>query len=510
MAMQPQHSRLAGHDQMAALAAPPPFAMALRQGREQTTVHSDRLGFRQLYIAQFRHWAGVSTSARALAAIGRHGLDEDTLALQSLLGWQAGSGSLFRGVTKLPAGTTVILEDGRLALQPPPDWPRAGTFAGSLDQAVAQAASLIQEQVSQALDEHPDLLLQLTGGLDSRILLAAVPAARRSSVRCLTLAVPGSPDLAIASGLTRRFAMPHQVISLPDLGTMDPAGGLDLVRDAAAWLDSASDPLAHAVLNVAEGELAWQPRLCGLGGEVVRGFYYSPALTRGLTRAAQVDRLARWRLFPNESVPDRVLSTRFRIERRTRALTELQRIFANYDCPWQEATDRFYLEHRMQRWAGALASASAAERIVMNPMLDPRFLALGLSLRTADRAGAKFLSRILCRLDPALAQIPLDGRPAPTAFAYPDLRSRSQLAGLTAGKAWRKVGQRLKAQGRGPAGGGSMADLVMTAWRHNPAQLNGVRGLDVIDGEWLDRVLKGDPADPRAVALLANLEAAVA
>ena len=73
----------------------------------------------------------------------------------------------------------------------------------------------------------------------------------------------------------------------------------------------------------------------------------------------------------------------------------------------------------MQRWAGLLASATSVDRVVVNPMLDPEFLALGTSLPTAWKANARFLSRILMALDPELADIPLDGRPPPACLRRP-------------------------------------------------------------------------------------------
>ena len=44
------------------------------------------------------------------------------------------------------------------------------------------------------LEDHPDAELQLTGGLDSRILLAAIPPSMRRNSRVMTLTVPDSED----------------------------------------------------------------------------------------------------------------------------------------------------------------------------------------------------------------------------------------------------------------------------------------------------------------------------
>jgi asparagine synthase (glutamine-hydrolysing) len=324
-------------------------------------------------------------------------------------------------------------------------------------------------------------------------------------VACLTLVVPGSPDAELAARLTSRFGMRHHVLRLDTIGDLDPQEARLRAEAASRRLDAATDPLALAVLKEVEGELAAVPRLSGLGGEVVRGFYYVPAPLRGFGRDHRVSRLARWRMFPNEEVPDEVIHPRLREERRARAVADLQAIFAAYSEDWNAATDQFYLDQRMQRWAGVLASATSSERVVINPMLDPEFLALGTRLPTRWKANARFLSRILCELDPVLADIPLDGRPAPRSYAHPGWRDRVTFARLVGHKVVGKVGQRLTSAGRAPAGGVTLGDLVVEAWRADPALLAGARSLDVVDPAWLDGVLAGAAAPPSAVALLTNL-----
>jgi asparagine synthase (glutamine-hydrolysing) len=481
----------------------PPFAVALGSD-SSTLVSTDGMGFRQVYVATGAGWAALSTSAGVLGRLAASSVDEQTVALQSLLGWQAGAGTAFTGVSKLPAGATAEIGHGRLRLTEGAPLPAAGSFDGTLDEAVSRAADVVREGVAQALADHPELLLQLTGGLDSRILLAAVPREERSRLSCLTLAVPGSPDLRLAEHLVATYGMSHRIIDLSRLGDLDPATALEHVLAAARDLDGAADPLALAALRVVEGPISTAPRLSGLGGEVVRGFYYVPALLQGSRRDRQVDRLAAWRLFPNEQVPDDVISPRLRAERRARALAVVHELFDDGPSAWPEATDLFYLRQRMQRWAGVLASATAGERVVVNPMLDPRFLELGASLPTAWKARARFLSRILVELDPELATIPLDGRPAPSAYAHPDLRGRLRFAELLGRKVVGKARQRLSSTTPPPAGGAVLADLVVQAWRDQPSRLEGVRRLDCVDREWLDQVLAGRPAGAGAVAFVVN------
>ena len=89
----------------------PPFA-ALGAAGDGLVLASDTMGFRQLFRRRGPAWLGLSTSARALAALGDGRLDREALLLQSLLGWQLGQRTLFDGVTKLDPGEYVHVTGG--------------------------------------------------------------------------------------------------------------------------------------------------------------------------------------------------------------------------------------------------------------------------------------------------------------------------------------------------------------------------------------------------------------
>ncbi len=486
----------------------PPHGRATRSGRA-LTLSVDYLGFRHAYVASGPDWAAVSTSATALSVLGGHGLDEGTVAVQSLLGWQLGTRTLFDGVAKLGPGVSAVVEDGVVRVNgTSPLLGDLDPVGGTMDAAVERASEIVVARVTEVLDHVPGILLQLTGGLDSRILLAAVPAHRRRDLTCLTLAVPGSPDAELAAELCRRHRMQHVVLPLDAVDRLTPAETGSVVRAAARDLDAGADPLALAALRTVEGDLAGTPRLSGLGGEVVRGFYYLPRVLEGRDRDARIRRLAQWRLFPNEGVPDEFMHPRVRGHRKETALQAVREIFAESSADWSVATDQFYLWQRMQRWAGLLASARASERVVVNPMLDQDFLELGMRLPAEWKAGMQFLSRILVRLDPDLADLPLDGRPAPAVYAHPGARQRLLVAGLTARKAWGKARQRFTATGRPAAGGAGVADRLVQTWREEPGVLDRVRELELVSPTALDAMLSGDPVPESGVVLTANLVAA--
>ena len=205
---------------------------------------------------------------------------------------------------------------------------------------------------------------------------------------------------------------------------IDPAEAYALCLDAARRLDYTADPIAHAALTFAEARSEPGPRISGLGGEVARGFYYLGPPTKAPVTRTRAERLARWRMFVNESVPAEALDPSFAEWARDFATQEVVRVLAETGRPWMAATDDLYLHHRMQRWGGVTETAVCLDREIVNPMLDDRFISIATALDPLDKRNSRFLSRLQLELDPELGAIPLDGRPAPAAYAH---RSRAEL-----------------------------------------------------------------------------------
>lgn len=484
----------------------PPFAAAgWRPDDGCVTAVVDWLGFRHVYLATGPGWSGVSSSAAVLGGCVGDGLDRTAVLVQSQLGWQTGGRSLHSGVRKVGAGSRVALRSGGVReTVVVPSAARAEPTDGPPERA---AADTVAEVVARFLDDHDDALLQLTGGLDSRILLGAIPRSRRPRVEALTLAVPGSPDAEIAGRLSRAEGMRHRVIDLDGLADLDPGEAHALTAAASRRVEGMADPLALASLLWAERGIGGRPRLAGLGGEVARGFYYFGPAVRLRVRPLLSTGLARWRMFPNESVEADALLPELGSVAPEVAAAEVHHELAAAHRSWWPATDEFYLWQRMQRWAGTLASATAYDRSTVNPMLSRRFIDLARCLGPGEKRSMRYLGRILLETDPALADIELDGRPTPRTYAEPTWANSWRLGRVQAQKVVGKARQRTSRTTRPPAGGEIMAAKVLAHWRADPADLSLLAG--ILRPDWLDQVVAGDRTPvPSTVALMVNLSQA--
>jgi asparagine synthase (glutamine-hydrolysing) len=490
---------------LAARVGLPPWFSHAREAAS-VTVTTDWLGFRQVYLRREAGWAAMSTHAGALAALSPTTIDDDAVADLAMMGWLIGDHTPWVGVTVLPPGSTSTLSNGQVTSSVPAAGAPVGRRTDTPDPVVA-AAHRLREVMAVLLDEAPTAVLQLTGGLDSRVLLGAIPPERRTGLRAFTLAVPGSEDAPIAASLAAAHGLTHTVEDIRTPDGVDEPGWLRLAVESSLRLSASADPIARAVVEQVEASLEPQVRVAGLGGEVTRGFYYGvlrydPSVTRARAR-----RLTTWRLLPNGSVSSDVLTegTSRRLE--DSVVERVHGLLARDGATWMVATDEFYLWQRMRRWAGTLASAQPATRPTLNPMLDETFLDIARALPPGAKQGMRFLAALMCELDPQLAAIPLDGRPPPAAYLG---KGRAvSLAAVAARKTAAKSAQRLRGARRKPPGSAAATSAIQHLLAADQDHLRAAVDRGIVSEQWYRECAAGRaPLTPAAAALLTNVHVA--
>ena len=497
--------RLRTGDELHLIAAP--FAAVVVHG-ERVYAAADFLGLRHLYAVARPGWAAVSTSARLLARIAGADLDPTALGGYRITGFHLGLDTPFAGVTKLPAGARWQLAGGVISTLPgePPAVAWAGeprAVAPSNLPSPADAARLLGESINGCLDAHPRTVFELSGGLDSRLTLAALPVGRRAGVRALTLAAPGSADAAVARRIAARYRLDHQVVDLGRLADLTPADAYRLVHRAAVRHDATGNPVALGVLDWAEARVEPGVRINGQGGELARGFYFGEP--RGPVTPDKVDRFFRWWFTANDAVPGYCLAPEFARRSQAEVRDRLRAIFSRYHADWLSATDEFYLRERIHRWVGINYTGACLQRVIVSPFLDPRFVALARALPPEVKRSSGFAARVLEALDPELARLRLASGLRPVTF--PRRLAEYTVRGVVLGVG-RKLAQRVVPSNRPPAGAALLAQLVVRHWRANPQLLDATAKSGLVREEWLAGMLAGtQSAGVAAVGFLANLEA---
>jgi asparagine synthase (glutamine-hydrolysing) len=485
-----------------------PFAAMLIEGGS-ATIAADHVGFRHVFGAVKQGWAAVATSARELGEITGAGLDLKALSVFRLAGHYLDSDTAYAGVRKLPAAHFWKLADGRLTAY---RYPAEEDEPGKQDPAPAHARRL-RDLVAGFLEHHDDVRLELSGGLDSRMVLAAVPPQRRRRLTAFTIVTDGSRDAHVAAELAQRYSMTCEFVNVSGIAELDPAQAHELALAAARRLDGLGRPLSAAVFGWAESQVPQGPRLSGHGGELARALFGAGVefeRPHATVRGEVVDSyIQRW-ILSNDAVKDEVLSREFALESRALAMRRLRGAFLRERTDWMSALGRFYFRQRMQRWAGITITDGCRTRLTLNPLVDSEVLACTWAVPARQRVGSRYAVRVLGHLDRELARIPLGSGLRPVALDRRLTMTRRLGENTWHGflsKAGNKVLRTLGAQRRAAAGAGPLGALVVEHWRAHPDLLEPVVQSGLISPDWTERMLAGavEP-DPPTVDFLLNMQ----
>jgi asparagine synthase (glutamine-hydrolysing) len=444
-----------------------------------------------------------------LATVLGCSLDEDAISACAVLGEYVATDTPFRGVRRLESGHCARLAENGLTIEEygesvvPQRGPR------DVERAVAEGVAAVRAAVDACVTAYPEFTMELSGGLDSRVILAELFAAGRRPTRAITLGEPGHPDVVVANELAERFGIAHQHIDLTGLADISPAEALRLADTAGRRRDYSGDCVALGVLDFVEEVAGFEPRFSGQAGELARGFYYPfqppwPQTADVLSRA-----LVRWRMMANERASGELLVSEVSAAGVRRAAHTTQAYLQSTGSDWLTATDLLYLKWRMQRWLGGDWSASMQSRPILAPFFHSRYVSWALSSPPRLKRGSRLLARVLDAIDPALARINTADGNSPTATFHPELSDRISQMRHTARKVVVKVRQRLGDAAKPPVGAPVLARLALDAMVEEHHGLERVAALPFVSREYVERVVESRQASPKTVGMLVGLRGLV-
>jgi hypothetical protein len=392
----------------------------------------DALGAYPLFSGRLDGTRWISNNAALVrTALGAGELDLDVIACLLASGWSLSGEPFWSQVRRLPRGAVVRLEPGRpdaVTELMPLEW-IAPLSGGGFD---PRRAARVLVAATAALADWPGrpAILQLSGGRDSRLLLAA---ALRGGVETevVTHGAPDSPDVQVAARLCAEAGIPHERRS-PDPGgalhdeTVETARILGLSMPGAISLEDSG-----GYFTPAAGVL---PLLFnGQGGEIARAFYGNG------NGDGVVERLSRAVVDSGELL---VESGRTLVERELATAVDeaLAAGFAPGDVP-----DAFYLRRRMGAWAAAgHGCVEYAKGDSICPLWSRRLLAEQLGVPGDQRAAERFPEATAAALSPRLARVPYaGGGSASTSKAYATAHAavREAAAASSSHPAWEVLDQ---------------------------------------------------------------------
>jgi Asparagine synthase len=283
------------------------------------------------------------------------------------LGYPVGAATPFRGVAALGEDRALRLFGGRLAV----------TRVGREEERPAgpdRVAATLAEAVRPLGEANTPVELSLTGGKDSRLVAAALTAAR-VPFPARTHGFAGHPDVVVAGLIADRLGLEHRVTPARSPGEPDEADVLRRLRAAVV----VSDGMLSAFENVGwpDPQVPGGPvQAGGHGGELLRGGYAQAAWS---TRAGPLGAAGAAELFR------RMTTRRLSLLRPGPArayLASLVPSAATLARGPLAALDDFYLVNRAGRW-----SAAARQAYLLRPPQADRLGAWALGTLAALLSG---------------------------------------------------------------------------------------------------------------------------
>ncbi len=208
------------------------FGFALWDARRRRLlIGRDRLGIKPIYLAESGTRIAFASEAKALFALPDLRPELDPAALDSYLqlGYVPAPLSIFRGITKLPPATLMIIENGTVERREYWRLP-AGVDSGiPEDEWVERVRERMLESVRMQMVADVPLGAFLSGGLDSSSVVACMSQASNQPLKTYAIGFSGGPaeqlynELPYARRVARLFGTEHhEILVRPDVVELLP------------------------------------------------------------------------------------------------------------------------------------------------------------------------------------------------------------------------------------------------------------------------------------------------
>lgn len=391
------------------------FAIIVGYGKtREITVITDIVGSCHFFSRPIGDVTALSSSSSVLASLAEVSLDP--VACQEFIatGIIYEDRTLHSQIKKLPPASIITFRDGRevgrrlywdvSSLSPESLAPEAAIDA--LWQSLVSTATKIGNRFER-------IVCDLTGGYDSRAMVAAFLGAKKDFVSVVS-GPEDSRDVIVSRGLARKMGFEH--LHNPRADSFSAAD----LTDASRLTDCEYDVVEYAGIAHTHRKLSqrFDISINGSFGELARGYWWE-LLAPNTGEVGKIDghKIAQRRyavisagdLFQPELRLDLVEHMAGVVERSMAGLSKFPNTFQ---------MDVAYLRMRMQRWQGRIASSTNQLWPCLSPFMFRGVVETMLQASFAVRQRSLLVRSMLARYMPALAEYPLEhGYPALPATA---------------------------------------------------------------------------------------------
>lgn len=198
------------------------FVLVICDPRDhRVIVANDRFGFRVHYYALNDGRLLLAPEPKAILEDRsfKRELNEDAVAEFFAFGESWGHKTFFKGIQVLPPATVLTYEDGKTSLENYWRLEYHPDYAKSEDEFIEELISRLKHAVDIRMKDELRHGVTLSGGLDSRTIIANVDPERRSNVTAITFGSPDCDEVRLARYVVEKARLKNHLIleATPDL-----------------------------------------------------------------------------------------------------------------------------------------------------------------------------------------------------------------------------------------------------------------------------------------------------
>ena len=389
------------------------FSLAIwDRARRRLLLVSDRLGLHPLYFAEVPGGILFSSGVRALLADPRVPRGVDLTAMAEFLTFDhvLRDRTFLKGVRLLPQGTILTWQDGRTSLRQ--YWKPTFRSVHPIRKEEDYSHELLEHLRLAVKRQHrlkPQAALLLSGGLDSRALLAVLAEQEGGDqLRTLTWGIPGCDDARSASETARRVGADHHFCELR------PDWLLSLGWEAVRVTDGMGNVVNLHAIAPLKDELAWANVMYkGFLGDAMFGFGERPRYWADYAPEAEVqvhvEAYRDYDVLPFDLPSHPQLFTEpFRRDLGDSVIEDYQAVIRESEAH-QLSDQRIYIDltQRVPRMTARGVDVVRTQAEVRLPYCDKDLLDFSLTIPPGLRLGRSVMVRAFEEAYPELAKVPL-------------------------------------------------------------------------------------------------------
>ncbi len=251
------------------------FSAAIYDSRERKIyLLSDRYGMRQLYFTADSKRIAWSSEVKSFLHLPGFSpvIDPQSVLYFTSVGYILDDKTWFKSVRLVPPGTVMKwdIKTGRIETRSYWWWDHIRRTEDKVnpDEAAEELGRLFISSVKRRCRENETVGLTLSGGLDSRALLAAIPDSA-DKLNAITFGSPGCDDIRIASEAARIRGAKHHVIEINSSNWIEKRLETIWRTDGQLnWLHM------HAVIMMDRIRDLYKVNMNGFAGDLVLGGSY--------------------------------------------------------------------------------------------------------------------------------------------------------------------------------------------------------------------------------------------